>query len=91
MKTPPMISEGLGISITRDDQPRALASQKIQYPAYKDAYRREDARKDAIIYGLTRAIGPKAPITVDWDTRQVFSTEGGYTFKIATFSTSTAE
>lgn len=81
------VHERVGIVITRKDAPRALDSHEVQYPDYKDAKRRAEARRAAVDYALTRALEPRSPITIDWATNEVFAAEGGWTRQIATFTT----
>lgn len=81
------VHERVGIVITREDAPRTLDSREVQYPDYKDAKRRSEARRAAVDYALTRALEPSSPITIDWATNEVFAAEGGWTRQIATFTT----
>ncbi|MFW0169267.1 hypothetical protein [Rothia sp. P4278] len=82
-----MVHERVGIVITREDTPRHLAAQEVQYRAYKDPKRRAEARRQAVDYALSRALEPRSPITIDWATNEVFASEGGWTRQIATFTT----
>lgn len=81
------VHERVGIVITREDKPRTLGSYEVQYPNYKTDSRRNEARRQAVDYALTRALEPRSPITIDWATNEVFAAEGGWTRQIATFTT----
>lgn len=83
-----IIHETVGITITYEDSPHALASQKVQYPGYKDTKRRAEARKSAVAYAITRALDPRSTIHIDWSTNTVFTTEDGWVRQVATFHTS---
>lgn len=81
------VHERVGIVITREDKPRTLDSREVQYPNYKTDSRRAEARRKAIDYALTRALEPRSPITIDWNTNEVFVSDDGWTRQVATFTT----
>lgn len=87
MANPALVHERVGVTITREDEPRALTACEIQYPAYKAKKQRDEARRRAVEYALTKAIEPKSPIMIDWATNAVFISEGGWTRQVAVFDT----